>query len=253
MGAILRVRGEDGNVRDIPAIIGKSAYQYAVDGGFEGTEEEFTQMMASGGGSDYNLPIASATQLGGVMPVAKTDEMTQSVGVDEAGGLWAMTGGGNTEINGTISTIASGTIPAGTAGRTIIDTGVTFGEMLKHKLVSVYLKTTTKCTYIVTFHGSPTQYYHGTYITSGDATAGYIVLENCGKTMRAVSSRSGIYSTVPSGFSVTGNFAKGDGNDVHNFRDYLKPSETEKFKIIPWIAAEETTPVDATWSVTAID
>lgn len=52
-----------------------------------------------GNGSSYTLPIASETTLGGVKPVAKTDAMTQSVGVDEAGGLWAKEasggGGGN--------------------------------------------------------------------------------------------------------------------------------------------------------------
>lgn len=41
-------------------------------------------------GSIANLPIASATQLGGVMPAVKTNEMTQAVGVDESGGLWAL-------------------------------------------------------------------------------------------------------------------------------------------------------------------
>lgn len=40
---------------------------------------------AQGGGS---LPIASPTQLGGVKPVAKTDAMTRSIGVDASGGLW---------------------------------------------------------------------------------------------------------------------------------------------------------------------
>ena len=44
------------------------------------------------GGID-NLPVASPTTLGGVMPAAKTGEMTQAVGVDEAGGLWALPGG----------------------------------------------------------------------------------------------------------------------------------------------------------------
>ena len=39
-------------------------------------------------GATYTLPIASSTQLGGVKPVAKTDAMTQSVGVDETGALW---------------------------------------------------------------------------------------------------------------------------------------------------------------------
>ena len=49
-----------------------------------------------GNGSSYTLPIASATQLGGVKPVAKTSDMTQSVGVDETGALWApaASGGG---------------------------------------------------------------------------------------------------------------------------------------------------------------
>lgn len=50
-----------------------------------------------GNGSSYTLPIASPTVLGGVQPVAKTDAMTQSVGVDEAGALWApaASGGGS--------------------------------------------------------------------------------------------------------------------------------------------------------------
>ena len=42
----------------------------------------------------YTLPIASPTVLGGVKPVAKTDEMTQSVGVDAAGTLYTKAGSG---------------------------------------------------------------------------------------------------------------------------------------------------------------
>ena len=45
-------------------------------------------------GETYTLPVASSTQLGGVQPAAKTDAMTQSVGVDEAGGLWTAPSGG---------------------------------------------------------------------------------------------------------------------------------------------------------------
>ena len=47
-----------------------------------------------GNGSSYTLPIASSTALGGVQPADKTDAMTQSVGVDEAGGLWTVPGSG---------------------------------------------------------------------------------------------------------------------------------------------------------------
>ena len=74
---------------------GKSAYQYAQDGGYTGTEAEFAEKLAAEGDT-YTLPIASSTQLGGVKPVAKTDAMTQSVGVDEAGALWTAeaSGGG---------------------------------------------------------------------------------------------------------------------------------------------------------------
>lgn len=76
---------------------GKSAYQYAQDGGYTGTEAEFAEKLAAEIPAPYTLPIASATQLGGVKPVTKTDAMTQSVGVDEAGALWTAeaSGGGS--------------------------------------------------------------------------------------------------------------------------------------------------------------
>ena len=44
--AILRVRDAEGNVHDISCIKGKSAYEYAVDGGYSGTESEFAEKMA---------------------------------------------------------------------------------------------------------------------------------------------------------------------------------------------------------------
>ena len=42
----LQIRDKDGKFVGIPAISGKSAYQYAVEGGFKGTEEEFAQAVA---------------------------------------------------------------------------------------------------------------------------------------------------------------------------------------------------------------
>lgn len=44
----------------------------------------------------YTLPVASSTTLGGVKPVAKTSDMTQSVGVDTNGALYTVPGGGGT-------------------------------------------------------------------------------------------------------------------------------------------------------------
>ena len=43
-----------------------------------------------------NIPVASSTTLGGVKPVAKTSDMTQSVGVDANGALYTAPGGGGT-------------------------------------------------------------------------------------------------------------------------------------------------------------
>ena len=42
------------------------------------------------------IPVASSTTLGGVKPVAKTSNMTQSVGVDANGALYTVPGGGGT-------------------------------------------------------------------------------------------------------------------------------------------------------------
>ena len=46
MAAILKVRDVDGTVHEIHALQGKSAYQYAVDGGYTGTEAEFAAKLA---------------------------------------------------------------------------------------------------------------------------------------------------------------------------------------------------------------
>ena len=58
-----------------------------------------------GNGSSYTLPIASSTVLGGVQPVAKTDEMTQSVGVDATGGLWTAEASGGGSSGGGFETL----------------------------------------------------------------------------------------------------------------------------------------------------
>ena len=41
---------------------------------------------------EYTLPVASASQLGGVKPVAKTSAMSQDVGVDDNGKLYTIPG-----------------------------------------------------------------------------------------------------------------------------------------------------------------
>ena len=47
MASILKVRDADGTVHEIHALQGKSAYQYAVEGGYTGTEAEFIAKLAA--------------------------------------------------------------------------------------------------------------------------------------------------------------------------------------------------------------
>lgn len=91
--------GADGQ----PGANGKTAYQYAVDGGYTGTETEFAAKMAAEIPEAYTLPIASATTLGGVQPVAQTADMTQPVGVDADGKLFAPSAGGKWISIGTVT------------------------------------------------------------------------------------------------------------------------------------------------------
>lgn len=47
MASILKVRDADGTVHEIYALQGKSAYQYAVEGGYTGTETEFAAKLSA--------------------------------------------------------------------------------------------------------------------------------------------------------------------------------------------------------------
>lgn len=54
--------------------------------------------QGGGTGGDYTLPVATSEKLGGVKPVAKTNSMTQEVGVDSEGKLYTEpTGGGESD------------------------------------------------------------------------------------------------------------------------------------------------------------
>lgn len=62
---------------------------------YDRTPEE---LKADMGVTDYVLPVASATTLGGVKPIEKTSEMTQTVGVDADGRLYTTPGDSGTGV-----------------------------------------------------------------------------------------------------------------------------------------------------------
>lgn len=51
-----------GKFEGLPAIVGESAYDYAVKGGYTGTEEEFAKKMAEEGGSGISEEQANQIQ-----------------------------------------------------------------------------------------------------------------------------------------------------------------------------------------------
>lgn len=67
--SILKIRDENGNVVSIPAIKGnpgKSAYEYAQDGGFTGTEEEFSEKLSTEWVNESDLETEVSDQLDSV-------------------------------------------------------------------------------------------------------------------------------------------------------------------------------------------
>lgn len=76
---VLSVYDEAGNRIPIPAIRGKSAYAYAQDGGYTGTEEDFAKKLAQdvpeggGSGGDY-IPTPATASVGQTIKVSSVDE-----------------------------------------------------------------------------------------------------------------------------------------------------------------------------------
>ena len=78
------------------------------------------------------------------MPAAKTDEMTQAVGVDESGGLWALPGGGAS--GGGLGEYAGDMLASGTfdlsayTAKTRIESGISLAKLKEYKKVRIYVK-----------------------------------------------------------------------------------------------------------------
>lgn len=81
----------------------KLKFTGAVVDEYDGSVEKTINIPEGGSGSEYTLPVANSTTLGGVKPVVKTSEMTQDVGVDSNGKLYTKPGsGGSSEVEANI-------------------------------------------------------------------------------------------------------------------------------------------------------
>lgn len=61
-------------------------------------DRTLAELKADMGITDYELPVASSTVLGGVKPISKTSDMTQTVGVDADGRLYTTPGDSGTGV-----------------------------------------------------------------------------------------------------------------------------------------------------------
>ena len=95
---------------------GKSAYSYAVDGGYTGTEAEFAAKLA-----EEKLPNP--------YPLTFTGAVNETYDGSSAKTITIPSGGGGETIIAEETVLASGTIAAGADANQFIDTGVTVGDL----------------------------------------------------------------------------------------------------------------------------
>ncbi|MGN1013853.1 MAG: hypothetical protein ACI4PM_00690 [Butyricicoccus sp.] len=108
-------KGEDGTN-------GKSAYQYAQDGGYTGTEEEFAAKLAKEIPDAYVLPKADVNTLGGVRASDWDEEVDQcSVNISPAGYLFTQNNIPNCKMDMAYKHVGGGGCVAYEAGESGID------------------------------------------------------------------------------------------------------------------------------------
>lgn len=118
MAAILKVRDANGTVHEIHSLKGKSAYQYAHDGGYTGTEAEFAAKLAA---EKFANPNA----------LTFTGAVTGSYDGSEALTVEIPSGGG-ADCTIAVDMLASGTVAQGSEGP--VDTGITLGKLKEYKM-----------------------------------------------------------------------------------------------------------------------
>ena len=223
----------------------------AVTAEYDGSAEVNVEIPAGGSGS-YTLPVASPTTLGGVMPVAKTGDMTQAVGVDEAGGLWTMAGGGGgeSEFAGTETLLASGTIPSGTEAMYITDSGVTYDEFLKHRYVKVTFRSTENNYPEYSFKVNPSATWHLNGIGNNESSGHFSIFEPVGKLLRPAMTLSSVYSTLGSNGFIIGDYNIDPRSAFISYDQWhsYQGSNTMKFAF-----ASKATTADWNWWIYALD
>ncbi len=81
------------NIEENGVDVDLSVYQKKTDSELKTNDKTIVGAINEIKDNQKDLPVASSTQIGGVKPVAKTEDMTQEVGVDSEGKLFTLLGG----------------------------------------------------------------------------------------------------------------------------------------------------------------
>ena len=118
-----------------PGADGKSAYQYAVEGGYAGTETEFAAKLAAE--LPDALPNPSALTFTGAVSAIYDGSAPCSVDIPSGGGDGVLK-----YYNMDITDLASGTIPSGTEP-SCAHTGITFGQLNEYSRIRITINNPT--------------------------------------------------------------------------------------------------------------
>ena len=120
MAAILKVKDSNGTIHEIYALQGKSAYQYAQEGGYTGTEAEFAAKLAAE--MPDKLPNPNALTFTGAVTGSYDGSAPLEVAIPS--------GGADCTI--AVDMLASGTVVQGSEEP--VDTGITLGKLKEYKM-----------------------------------------------------------------------------------------------------------------------
>ena len=114
---------------------GKSAYSYAQDGGYTGTEEEFAAKLA-------------AEKLPNPYPLTFTGAVNETYDGSSTKTIEIPSGGGSETIIAEETVLASGTIATETGAQAFTASGITFGMLRNYKHWTVEFKSASQNTYL---------------------------------------------------------------------------------------------------------
>ena len=202
--------------------------------------------MGPAGPSGYTLPVANETMLGGVKAAAKTDEMSQEVGVDADGKLWVLPGG-NAIVSPGWVTLGTGVMPNGEAGKTITDTGILYSALneYEHIDIAVYGTMNVGGAWNLITTGGTAAYQMFKFATK---SGGRMILNKRAKGIWDFSNQSAMNITPSTGF-ITGN-AYLTINPTSTHQEHLFSTNGIGDKTIKLMHDEDLTG-DITWKVTA--